>query len=56
MKDWQPCCDECPGVALFNENFEVQRCDECGRFKSDAEAAEWVAEAIREKHAREKGK
>ena len=36
---WKSKCDDphCPGWAVFNEN-EIQRCDSCDRFASEAEA------------------
>jgi hypothetical protein len=36
-------CDDpnCPGWAFFNNN-EIQRCDTCNRFRSDAGAVEHV--------------
>lgn len=36
-------CDDadCPGWAVFNDG-EIQRCDTCGRFKSDDEAKAYV--------------
>lgn len=33
-----PCSDGCPGWLHFNEPYEIEKCDECGRFKSDEEA------------------
>lgn len=35
------CDDLCPGWAVFNGN-EIQRCDNCQRFKSDEEAIAYV--------------
>lgn len=41
----------CPGRAPFNgdgETYaEIQRCDECGRFESDDDAAAHVAKALK---------
>lgn len=36
-EDWEPCDLECAGYAVFNGN-ELQRCDACGRFATDADA------------------
>jgi hypothetical protein len=42
----QPCSAGCPGVAVFDSNFDpppgfvhIERCDECDRFYGDMEAA-----------------
>lgn len=32
------CADDCPGFLHMNEPFEIERCDECGRFDTDDEA------------------
>jgi hypothetical protein len=45
---WVAKCDnkKCLGVVIDKPTLSVQRCDDCGRFKSDDEAANWVLEAL----------
>lgn len=40
---WTPCAAGCAGWFLSGETYLVERCDECDRFRDDAEAAEHVA-------------
>ena len=42
---WYPCSPGCPGWGVFNENGEIQRCDECNRFADDDEAIQHVITA-----------
>ena len=37
-KKWEPCSEGCKGWLHFDDPLEIERCDECGRFKTDEEA------------------
>lgn len=40
---WEGKCDPgCRGWGIFNKNLEIQRCDQCKRFRSDEDAAKFV--------------
>ena len=52
--DFQPCSPGCPGVAVFDANFEppegwvhIERCDDCNRFPHDQAAAESITGCVR---------
>ena len=49
---WESRCDNprCQGVVIDRPTLTIQACDDCKRFKSDEEAAEWLlAELIRKR-------
>jgi hypothetical protein len=37
-----PCSPGCPGWVLNEEDYGIEKCDACKRFKSDDEAADYV--------------
>src|SRR3954468_21751232 len=37
---WEPCSVGCMGFVHMTDPIEIQKCDDCGRFKSDDEAIE----------------
>lgn len=41
------CDPDCLGWAVFNDT-EIQRCDDCGRFETDEDAAEHVETSYRQ--------
>lgn len=47
-RTWHPCDPGCPGWGVFNENGEIQRCDECNRFADDDEAIQHVSHLMRQ--------
>lgn len=52
--EWEPCCPGCKGLAVFNVGdpapdgwVEIERCDDCGLYETDDDAALAVSREAR---------